>query len=362
MKRVAIWPSPWNYKLQNQMFDGGFGPGGAYIGAFRLWRDVAAKSGFQLDTWDVVSPGNADLLWFIDLPRRKSIYQEARNRFPGTPSVLMICESPLICPQMFHAANQRNFDLVVSYEPEKPGRIHYKLPVGLRAPLNGPAFHARRLLCMINSNRVEGVFAMRQLGLEGLPGVGRLFNGWSSRLKDFIAPLTHDLYVERRRIARDADRCGDLEIDFFGSGWNGEQISWCPWYRNIPYRCQRGRYVEDRIGTLSQYRFSLAYENWRGSCGYITDRIFDGFLAGTVPVYLGDDGVDRIFPGNAFVDARHFANRSELFSFLRNMKEEVWCEMREAGRNFLQGTTAQAFSEESFARTLTLALHQIIPK
>jgi hypothetical protein len=220
-------------------------------------------------------------------------------------------------------------------------------------PLDGLGFDERRLLCMVNSNRVEGIFSVRQAGMEGLPGIGRLFNGWHNRWRNFFAPAGADLYVERRRIARTAEAHPALSIDIFGKGWNGGQISWCPFYPNHRYRCHQGIYVENRLATLSQYRFSLAYENWRGDLGYITDRLFDGFLAGTVPVYLGDARIHDVVPADSFIDAASFKCRSALLEHLGTMSEPAWSKMRNAGRIFLKSDRMQKFSEENFARVMT---------
>ena len=143
---------------------------------------------------------------------------------------------------------------------------------------------------------------MRQLGWHGLPVVGKLAAGWHLSLKNVLCPNRGDLYAERRKLARVADTFREPPLDAFGGGWNGEQISWCPLYPQRPYRCFRERFVEDKIRLLSEYRFTLAFENYRGRHGYITDKLFDGFLAGSVPVYLGDEGIGEIVPASAFVE------------------------------------------------------------
>jgi len=362
MKQVAIWPSPWNYRLKNHMFEGGYGPGGAYLRAFQLWRDASRSAGIELNTWDMTDLDRADLLFFIDLPSSREEFERARRLAPRAKTILMICESPLICPQMFLRKNRDCFDWVVSYEPTDPSvknRLHYKLPVTIAPPIEGPSYEARRLLGMVNSNRVEGYFGVRQLGLQGLPGIGRAFNGWSISWGDLIHPARNDLYSTRRRLGRIADAIEGLQVDFFGKGWNGEQMSWCPLYHNKPYGCYRGKFVEDRLATLSQYRFSLAYENWRGDIGYLTDRLFDGFLAGAVPVYFGDAKVDRIIPAHAFVDARNFANQSELLLFLKTMDRQAWMSRIEAGREFLNSPAAREFDDSAFAGTMTSVLGAI---
>lgn len=362
MKQVAVWPSPWNYQPQNRMFEAGYGPGRAYLKAFRLWRSQAQAAGFQLDTWDVVDLKKVDVLWFIDLPRHKKIFDEARRQAPQAKVVLMVCESPLICPQMFMSRHRQRCDLVVTYERRpvgNPKSIRYALPVDPAPALPDLSFRERRLLCVVNSNRVEGWFAVRQPGWEGLPGIGGLFGGWGLGLRRCLRPAEGELYSARRRLARAADRRPQLEVDFFGRGWRGEQISWCPLYPKPAYRCAGTGFVEDRLAKVASYRFNLAFENWQGDRGYVTDRIFDGFHAGTVPVYRGDESVETVFPPNSFVDARKFREEGQLLEFLAAMPESRWEAMRRSARTFLASDEAKAFSNEAFAETMVAALRSL---
>ena len=45
--------------------------------------------------------------------------------------------------------------------------------------------------------------------------------------------------------------------------------------------------IEDKIKFLSSYKFSIAMENSEGD-GYISEKIIDSILAGTIPIYYGD--------------------------------------------------------------------------
>ena len=45
--------------------------------------------------------------------------------------------------------------------------------------------------------------------------------------------------------------------------------------------------VKDKIQFLSSYKFSIAMENTSGD-GYLSEKIIESFLAGTIPIYYGD--------------------------------------------------------------------------
>ena len=65
-------------------------------------------------------------------------------------------------------------------------------------------------------------------------------------------------------------------------------------YNNI------GRSVEDKIKFLSQYKFSIAMENSEGD-GYISEKIVDAFLSGTIPIYYGDYMIDEYINPKAYI-------------------------------------------------------------
>ncbi|WP_281650799.1 glycosyltransferase family 10 [Helicobacter bilis] len=53
------------------------------------------------------------------------------------------------------------------------------------------------------------------------------------------------------------------------------------WKNNI------GGNVDDKIEWLKSYKFNLCFEN-SSYPGYLTEKLFDAFLAGCVPIYWGD--------------------------------------------------------------------------
>jgi hypothetical protein len=74
-----------------------------------------------------------------------------------------------------------------------------------------------------------------------------------------------------------------------------------------------------KIGVVGRYRFCLALEN-SVARDYVTEKIFDAFLAGTVPVYRGAPNVAEFVPGpHSYIDANDFAGPAELAAYLRQL-------------------------------------------
>jgi len=70
---------------------------------------------------------------------------------------------------------------------------------------------------------------------------------------------------------------------------------------------------------LKNYKFTLCFENTKGSRGYITEKIFDCFAAATVPIYYGAPNVGDYIPKECFIDFRNFRNYESLYTFLHEM-------------------------------------------
>ena len=365
MKRVLVRPTFQDW-CGNRLFTEGTSWQGLYRTAFSAWKEKALALAIQIDTWDQAPLKTCDLLWLIDLPTSKKEFEQIRSRLPpGTPIVLQVFESPLIAPFGLISSNQKDVSTVVTYEfpnGASPGSkcFYYHLPVPIVWPVKNLPFSERKSLLMCYSNRVSGLWAIRQPGLAGLPFFGRMLAGWKCP-PSLVKELSHgDLYRERRAIAREAERYMPDFLDIFGAGWNGEQISWCPLYLNRPYRCWRGEAKVPKHELSAEYRFVVAYENFRGQRGYISEKIFDALQAGSVPVYLGEERIAEFVPREAFVDARHFRTRRELLTYLQSCAEPEWEEMREAGQKFLRSAAFQSFTDDAFSERMTDVLKNIL--
>jgi Glycosyltransferase family 10 (fucosyltransferase) C-term len=365
MKRVLIRPTFQDW-CGNRLFTQGTSWQGLYRSAFSAWKQKSMALGIQIDTWDHAPLESCDLLWLIDLPASRNEFEEIRSQLrPRTTIVLQVFESPAIAPFGLVSANRKHVSAVVTYEIPNgssiiSNRFPYHLPVPVRSPVKNPPFSERKGLLMCYSNRVSGFWAIRQPGLAGLPFFGRMLAGWKCPLSLVRELSCGDLYGERRAIGREAERHKPDFLDIFGPGWNREQISWCPLYPNRHYRCWRGNATTSKHELSAEYRFVMAYENYRGRRGYISEKIFDAFQAGSVPVYLGEERIAEFVPREAFVDARNFRTRRKLLAYLQSCPEPEWTEMRDAGQNFLRSAAFQSFTDEAFAERMTDVLRKIL--
>ena len=82
------------------------------------------------------------------------------------------------------------------------------------------------------------------------------------------------------------------------------------------------------------YKYTLCFENDLFP-GYITEKIFDCFYSGTVPIYYGAPDVEKYIDSKAFVDFRNFKNFKELDSYLKNISNIEYEKIKNAGKEFI---------------------------
>ncbi len=153
-----------------------------------------------------------------------------------------------------------------------------------------------------------------------------------------------ELYSERDAVARFfEDKEG--EFDLYGHSW--DQLKLKNWRGKTP----------NKIDTIKKYRFCIAYENTRDIKGYITEKIFDCFQAGCVPIYWGASNICDSIPPECFIDRRKFKNTQELYDFMKQINRAEYETYLEKAAQFLQSEKAQLFSREAFVK---IFMNQIV--
>lgn len=152
-----------------------------------------------------------------------------------------------------------------------------------------------------------------------------------------------ELYSHRLEAIQYFERNAPQDFDFYGVGWPSSFAT----YKGL---------VDHKVPYLRQYKFSICYENMLNSGGYITEKIFDSFVAGCVPVYLGAQNIAKYIPANCYIAREHFATLEELYTFLNTMSEERYNQYLHNIRNFFASDAAFAFSIEYFIDTVLEAM------
>lgn len=181
-----------------------------------------------------------------------------------------------------------------------------------------------------------------------------------------------ELYSERVRSIRWFEENQPADFDLYGTLWDkwwfkGRlsrlNLILSPLYRQFPRAglCQRfpswRGTVPRKRDVLSKYRFSICYEN-AVFPGYITEKVFDCWFAGCVPVYLGAPDVSRLIPGGTYIDKRDFRDYQELYRYMKTMSDSEYDGYRAAIESFVKSDAIFPFSAEGFADTM---IRHLIP-
>lgn len=163
--------------------------------------------------------------------------------------------------------------------------------------------------------------------------------------------LANSLYAERLKAIDFLSRQPE-GIDLFGMRWETSNVMAVRSSFNGP--CDRKKDVQQ------QYKFSIAYENVTGLSGYITEKIFDCFAAGTVPVYYGAPNITDYIPSSCFVDLRNFESYQQLYNFLVNMTESEYEKYLEAVKLFLSSSQYQSFTSRWYADVVSSQISALL--
>lgn len=172
---------------------------------------------------------------------------------------------------------------------------------------------------------------------------------------------TKELYSERLKAIDFFNKYYPKDFDLYGRDWNKPQkfsirqrIFGC---KN--YQTYRGKFAQkDKYKILSKYKFCLCLENCEIE-GNISEKIFDCFKSGCVPIYWGAPNIASFIPQNCFIDFRRFKNYYELSEFLATIKEETYNIYIKEIRRFLSSRTfTKRWSYESFAKVFLKAIEQ----
>lgn len=123
------------------------------------------------------------------------------------------------------------------------------------------------------------------------------------------------------------------------------------------YRNNIGGPVPDKLEFQKQYKFSICFEN-SSTPGYLTEKLVDGFAAGTVPIYWGDPLAVREFNPDSFLNAMEYPTLEALVERVREIDNdaEQWLAMASApifregslGRQYQDGMLIREFLEDIF--------------
>ena len=356
-RSVSVFLDPLSYHMER---DGLFRPGTTpYAGEsilepyvhLRAWlaeRGVATHTGDMLERGDV-APSELNLYATMGMRTR---YKQFAARPDTVLSAFFVNECPIVEPRLFDELHEADkvFRRMYSFAGNEEMRPFLQAPVSFR-PFRFP---------------YPFVDVDETAWRRGNRGFLTIING------NKVPRLTvRELYSERLRAVAYFEPRG--EVDLYGIGWDGppfrvgetrvprpvRRLAYLAerrWDRLRPgrdpllaaaRRAWRGA-VDSKSDTLSRYTYAICFENMVME-GWVTEKIFDCLVAGTIPVYLGAPDIERWVDPECFIDMRRFSDYGELREFLLSLGPEKIEAYREAGREYFRSEQFRPFTKHAFA-------------
>jgi hypothetical protein len=180
---------------------------------------------------------------------------------------------------------------------------------------------------------------------------------WSTKIDKIVMIARNNFSVGRKEqysLRRKVVAELSLDLDVFGQGWEDNAFqnvvkvlksillhlsSFAPLkkikiqlHQNYPYGRLKGSTL-DKFETNSRYRYSLVIEN---SSDYVSEKLIDAIISGTIPIYCGPNLSAFGFRGNLALEVD--PNPIEIADRLSSLREskEMQVEILQAGREFLK--------------------------
>ena len=295
---------------------------------YRQLRELFREAGIELSTADMNIGREVEF----------ELHINAQRRLPKCSAYAYLYEDPIIRPLNSEMAQLHRYRKVfTSNETLIDGkqilRLDYPNDLSLR-PV--PSFAERDLFCvMIASN------------------------------KALLHPHPRSLHGDRIEIIRFFEAQAPELFTLYGKGWDipavrpgltGRLIKrvneWCASIApSRPFPSYRGM-LHSKSEVLDRANFSICYENARGSPGYLTEKIFDCFTSGCIPIYIGSTHRTALVPEDCYIDGDRFNSSAEMLQFLQSIDADSHARYQAAIQRFLAGPGSARFTNAYFCQSL----------
>jgi len=317
------------YHLQNKLFDVNDKSvnrdNGAYC--FVLLKQVMRDNGIDLSTYDINPIESSEIIIYHDMPKILP------KDYEITKSYLILFESEIIKSDNWDLSKHRHFKKIFTWNDTfVDNKKYFKINFSHLIPdsISMGMAKEKKLCTLIAGNK----------------------------------KVSHpkELYSKRVEAIRWFEKYHPDDFDLYGMGWRecifqNKHLNYL--FRKLKlsslFKANFPSYkgsVTSKKDVLQQYKFAICYENARDISGYITEKIFDCFFAGCIPVYWGANNIAQHIPHDCFIDRRNFSDTEAVYRFIKGVTEEEIVGYQKRISEFLQSEAACQFSAEYFAETI----------
>lgn len=290
------------------------------------------KNGHQFHTLDMYRWSEIDKIIFQEIPEsiytvetldkkikfgvkcilQKDYLFKSSRLLSERDRILLIMEPPAVAQKSYMKCYHKYFGKILTWDDDlvdnkKYFKFYYPQPIPQKRPYE--KFQNKKEFVMISGNKVSS--------------------------------HPNELYSKRKNVVEYFETRNE-QFDLYGFGWEKEN-----------YKNYRG-IVDNKLDTLSKYKYSICFENQQKVKGYITEKIFDCFFANCIPIYWGAENISDYIPENTFIDWRKFSSIEDMLLYVRNIKEEEYNEYLNNIEKFLNSEEfKEKFSVDAYIKNMT---------
>ena len=216
-------------------------------------------------------------------------FRALAKRFPNASTVLIRTEPQVVVPANFSKRTLSLFDQVFTLggDPSLLGDTSFFWPqVWRNFEVSGTSYvkPRRDSFALINANKLSFVkgenYSLRRIAGKHLESVEIIGEGWNASLLRRALKAGAELLIT----IRNRQKLSNAGARHFFSNFPNSQPA-----------------VPDKFETLRNYRYTIVIEN---SNSYMSEKLFDAFFAGTIPIYVGPNPEDYGIPREIYVYSR----------------------------------------------------------
>ena len=299
-------------------------------------RNELKKYNYDLSTDDINTIDESDIIFYFDMPRSLPSKRKIKS------SYLVIRESELIRPDNYCEKKHKFFNKIFTWNDNLvDNKKYFKLN-----------------FCHLFPDFIDKSLAKKKKLCTLIAGN-----------KKVCHPL--ELYSKRVEAIRWFEHKHPEEFDLYGIGWDKYRFNGSKMIRalnfipgvpkvfakifGLGFPSYKGS-IANKKSVLESFKFSICYENGRDIPGYITEKIFDSFFAGCVPIYWGANNILDYVPEQCFVDKRNFSTYEELYNFINDISDRDYLNYLESIERYLNSEDAFQFQGKAFAKKISSVL------
>ncbi len=229
------------------------------------------------------------------------------SKIPKEKSVLWIWEPATVNPEFYRQELHSNFAKIFTFDDtllQSSKYLKFYHPHNLSMIDSVVPFEEKKFLCLMNACKTA---RPRKLWLN--------------------------YYAERLKVINFYEKKKPGELHLYGRNWGKH-----PSAKGV---------VADKTATIKNYKFCICYEN-TNTPGYVTEKMFDCFYAGVIPVYLGAENVTETIPESCFINRRKFECDEAVYQYMRAMDKETYERYLQNIREYLASDQGYVYTPEHF--------------